>query len=331
MSESAEERRRNDETWLAEVRRTQAGWQTPRLVVDDAIGKATDALPASAQRILLGQSNEVYDVATADGQAVIVRIAHEGLPAFAGERWAMERCRERGLPVPAVLLVDHVGTDAGPRSICVLRKVDGVSLGHLLRRPDRRPDRVARLLTRAGATLAGLHTIPAQGGGSLDGNGRGPRESWAAYVLETADDVARQTMEVAGRIPVIETALAILRGNVELLDRQPPCLLHGDYEPGHIFVGHDDHIAGIIDFGNCEAGDPAYDLAQWQVIHDSYAPVRHVLDGHRAASTAVNDFDERLWLNRLFFRLRDLGYTADGSDAAGTQARLTSLEEDLRR
>ncbi|WP_426319860.1 aminoglycoside phosphotransferase family protein [Microbacterium sp. E-13] len=39
----------------------------------------------------------------------------------------------------------------------------------------------------------------------------------------------------------------------------PPVWIHGDLHPGNL-VSHDGALAGIIDFGDVTAGDPAYDL-----------------------------------------------------------------------
>ncbi|WZO32643.1 phosphotransferase [Microbacterium sp. LWS13-1.2] len=41
---------------------------------------------------------------------------------------------------------------------------------------------------------------------------------------------------------------------------RPPVWIHGDMHPGNLVV-HNGALAGIIDFGDVTAGDPAYDLA----------------------------------------------------------------------
>jgi hypothetical protein len=51
---------------------------------------------ASAQRVVVGQDNEVYDVVSYAGHEVIVRISHDADPRFEGERWALDAVRARG-------------------------------------------------------------------------------------------------------------------------------------------------------------------------------------------------------------------------------------------
>jgi aminoglycoside phosphotransferase (APT) family kinase protein len=41
----------------------------------------------------------------------------------------------------------------------------------------------------------------------------------------------------------------------------PPMMLHGDLHPGNILLADDGSLAGVIDFGDVGAGDPAVDLA----------------------------------------------------------------------
>lgn len=54
----------------------------------------------------------------------------------------------------------------------------------------------------------------------------------------------------------------------------PPVWLHGDLHPAHVVVS-DGALAGVIDFGDMCAGDPAVDLAAARVL----GPTRHRLRG----------------------------------------------------
>jgi hypothetical protein len=97
---------------------------------------------------------------------------------------------------------------------------------------------------------------------------------------------------------------------------QPAQLVHHDYEPWHLFADAADtrsgaqpgaaHITGVIDLESCRGGDPAYDLAQWHVIHDAYAPVAPVIEGYRVAGGWSSGFGERLHLSLVHFRLLEL-------------------------
>jgi aminoglycoside phosphotransferase (APT) family kinase protein len=51
----------------------------------------------------------------------------------------------------------------------------------------------------------------------------------------------------------------------------PPTMLHGDLHPGNILLADDGSLAGVIDFGDVGAGDPAVDLAVGWLMFDAGA------------------------------------------------------------
>jgi aminoglycoside phosphotransferase (APT) family kinase protein len=53
----------------------------------------------------------------------------------------------------------------------------------------------------------------------------------------------------------------------------PAMMLHGDLHPGNILLADDGSLAGVIDFGDVGAGDPAVDLAVGWLMFD--AGTRH--------------------------------------------------------
>src|SRR5258707_9632958 len=130
--------KRRDRGWAAMVAAAQAAWQSPPDLIAGAVRRATGTDMARHERIMAGLSNEVYAASAVDGQAVIVRISHAPGPQFEQERWAIERCRDVGVPVPEMLLLEHdvavptaispVGGGAGGGervSICVERTLAG--------------------------------------------------------------------------------------------------------------------------------------------------------------------------------------------------------------
>ena len=48
----------------------------------------------------------------------------------------------------------------------------------------------------------------------------------------------------------------------------PPTMLHGDLHPGNILLTDGGSLAGVIDFGDVGAGDPAVDLAVGWLMFD---------------------------------------------------------------
>lgn len=321
--------KRRDEGWNAMVAAAQAAWQSPPAVIAGAVRRATGANLARHERIMAGLSNEVYAVTTADGQAVIVRIAHAPGPQFAQERWAIERCRAAGVPVPEILSLEHdVAVPGGASeervSICVERTLAGEPLGRVVMRRGADDACSIALLREAGAVLARTHTIPTAGYGHLDGAGRGRWRTWDVFLLAFLDDPARrERLERLRRtgpsggavVAAIEAAIEVLLARRDVLRAQPARLVHHDYEPWHIFADATpgrERITGVIDHESCRGGDPAYDLAQWHVIHDAYAPVAPVVEGYRAAGGWTDGFETRLRLSLVHYRLKELVHGLDG-------------------
>jgi aminoglycoside phosphotransferase (APT) family kinase protein len=56
----------------------------------------------------------------------------------------------------------------------------------------------------------------------------------------------------------------------------PPVMLHGDLHPGNILLADDGSLAGVIDFGDVGAGDPAVDLAVGWMMFDAGARRRFI-------------------------------------------------------
>lgn len=98
-----------------------------------------------------------------------------------------------------------------------------------------------------------------------------------------------------------------------------PVWIHGDLHPGNL-VSHDGGLAGIIDFGDVTAGDPAYDLAVAWLAFDAGGRARF-----RAATS--DRYDAATWrrarawaaavvLMLLLHSDDDPDYRALGTDAA---------------
>ena len=56
----------------------------------------------------------------------------------------------------------------------------------------------------------------------------------------------------------------------------PPVMLHGDLHPGNVLLAEDGSLAGVIDFGDVGAGDPAVDLAVGWLMFDAGARHRFI-------------------------------------------------------
>jgi aminoglycoside phosphotransferase (APT) family kinase protein len=67
---------------------------------------------------------------------------------------------------------------------------------------------------------------------------------------------------------------------------RPPLWIHGDLHPGNL-VTRDGRLAGIIDFGDVTAGDPAYDLAVAWLAFDTGGRERFIAASGSRYDTAT--------------------------------------------
>ncbi|MGH2595964.1 MAG: phosphotransferase family protein [Actinomycetota bacterium] len=74
--------------------------------------------------------------------------------------------------------------------------------------------------------------------------------------------------------------------------RFAPCLRHGDIGPEHVLVTETGDLAGVIDWGDIEVGDPVFDLA-W-MLHAMLA------EGERALGAYGGPPDDRFFVRARF-------------------------------
>ena len=74
--------------------------------------------------------------------------------------------------------------------------------------------------------------------------------------------------------------------------RFAPCLTHGDIGPEHVLITETGDLAGVIDWGGLEVGDPVFDLA-W-LLHAMPATGERVLGAYGGAP------DERFFVRARF-------------------------------
>jgi aminoglycoside phosphotransferase (APT) family kinase protein len=113
------------------------------------------------------------------------------------------------------------------------------------------------------AFLIALH-VPAEAGVPVNpfrGVALGDRE---ATVLERLKDGERYPQAAALRALWAEACAAKAWDG-------PAMMLHGDLHPGNILLNADGALAGVIDFGDVGAGDPAVDLAAGWLTFDAGA------------------------------------------------------------
>ena len=252
-------------------------------LVLDAIERALGRRPAALVPHETQAPRLVSEARFDSGASVIFKAEHDtrGDDAIALEAWALDAVARLGVPVPRVLASDFTSTHF-PGKYVILEKVAGRPIPPVFRAPA--PDEVVlapealdAVLRDVGRHLRAIHSIRVGGYGRLDdaryqrtGEVRGRSTSWADVTLSAAR-LALDALAALDALPV--ASISILR---DLFDSTPdlavcedPRLLHGDLGAKHIFVDSaTGTLTSIIDFGDREAGDPAWDLANFSLWED---------------------------------------------------------------
>lgn len=214
------------------------------------------------------------------------------------ECWAMDRARELGVPVPSVLALD-LSAEIFAGRFALFERARGVALDEAALAAEKRD----RLLREAGRFIRPLHEIAIAGYGRLDdrrfletGQVRGNRATWPDYALAPAiaalPVLARASVITPAEVPEFETTLYARRELFEGVHSGQ--LLHGDFDETHIFVDPGaGAISGIIDWGDRESGDPAWEFATY-ALWDGLPDVRSVLAGYAPDAAERAAIEQRL-------------------------------------
>jgi aminoglycoside phosphotransferase (APT) family kinase protein len=282
----------------------QAGWNTPSDVLAAVVRRAAGSAVLADERILAGHGNEVHAITTVDGRQLIVRVNRRGDDVFARELWPISAARGVGIPVPAVLVVEHLDLHGEAISVQVQQRLPGRSVYEVFR--DRSDDRLRSLTRIAGAVLARIHAIQPPGAGPIrpDGEPWGP-PSRPSGALVTAMVERTQHLMGAGLdrtllVAAVDAAVAA----ESMLDDAPVSLIHGDWRTTNVLTDGGS-ITGVVDWEGARGGDAAADLAGvWTVPSLPDATTTELLvDGYRDAGGDVSGTFE---LRRLVYRVADL-------------------------
>lgn len=194
------------------------------------------------------------------GRSVYVKL-EVGRRRAQREAVGIEAAGSAGVPVPDLLHVE-LGDDL---SVLVLASVTG--------RPLRGDDGHAAWAVTA-RHLADLHRIePPAGAERFD-----HRESdWTSFMRWFTAHEAALVIEAGMLDPATADTLSIRAQDV-LAGMPTPrrSLLHGDCQPAHVLLDHDDRVTAFIDWGDASSGDPLWDLAVLTCHHpDRWGTVRH--------------------------------------------------------
>ena len=315
-----------------------AGLQLADGPLERALRAVSSAPVTSRTRIVAGEANEVYDVAFADGLDVIVRISRDRHKHFEQERWAIRQCRERGVPVPEILSIEHLSADEAPLDICIQRKIEGRRLSDLTSLP--REDLKA-ILAKAGDLLSRVHTVPTTGLGYIDGEGRGESPTFGACMAELEESrpayealAVRTGFDAGAMVRLLDLLCDGLTEDLYSTSQVFPCLIHNDFRACHLLV-MDGHITGLIDWGEASSDTAVNDFAKWDFKDGEAYPLAWIKAGYADKSLFDDGFERLLPLLKLMQGLCSLqwydwrGYAQGVAEAKAGLGRL--LREDFPR
>jgi hypothetical protein len=234
--------------------------------------------------------------------------------------WLAARLGDVGVPAPWVHAVD-TSRSAFHLDYQLLEEVPGTSLERF---HDDEP-RLRALLRRLGAMAARLHQVRLDGVGPLDVRPllapgastplhdkprgcnpwactrtplHGLHDRWCDYLgLNLAAHVAGCVDLGAITAAEGDQVLTLFADSAGRLAAAAPRLLHGDLGSHNVLTDGTD-ITGLIDWEDCLAGDPVFDVASWATFQPEH---RHpaFLEGYSSVETLPDDFEPRFWLYYL--------------------------------
>ena len=275
---------------------------TPEIVKAVAVAAFPDARPVVQRNDRQGTFHRLYRVELPT-QTWVLRFNITG--AWWGgctlqlENWVANRARAGGIPTPEILLTDI------SRRICPLDyQITGFAPGNGLQDYDADEPALQRLLVPLGAVFARLHGIRMQRYGWLDARAlfaepptepAGLFDEWLDYLTLKLDAHVEDCVKLnALAVPTARRILDHFSQLVPQLSGFQPTLLHGD--PGNHNVTTDGNdITALLDWEDCLAGDPVYEIAFWATFHPER---RHAafLEGYRSIRALPEDFEVRFWL-----------------------------------
>jgi aminoglycoside phosphotransferase (APT) family kinase protein len=304
---------------------------TPDVVLEKVVKSAVGYGIRNKQKVIAGEINEVYDIAPTESDNIIVRISREKHSRFEAEKWALDRCKDAGVPVPQILLLSEVETSEEKLHICVENKIEGVSLEKLIKQKALSQAEINDLTISAGEILSRIHSIKTKNFGEINSLGVGEFETWSEYMLEqnkNSDVVLEKAKSMGVDTRLIQQALAILKENQDSYKDIDSRLAHSDYGIKHMLV-HEGKINGIIDFENCRAADIVYDFSWWKYFEKNRPPVKWLMEGYKRSGNLGENFDARMHLVKIRIALSLLLYYGDAGHGFAKAITTKNLTEDI--
>lgn len=296
-------------------------------VVKNAVGYGVK----EKTKVVEGEVNEVYDITPTHGENIIVRISRAEHNRFEAEKWALDKCRETGVPVPLTHLISEVETDKEKLHVCVESKIEGVSLQTLIKQNILSQNEIRELTISAGEILSKIHSVNTKGFGEISSSGVGEFETWSEYMLNKAnkrESVLKEARKIGVDDKLVQQAFAILDKNKDIYENTDSRLAHSDYGIKHMLI-HKGKINGIIDFENCRGADIVYDFSWWNYFGQNRPSVEWLIEGYKKDGNLGENFETRMHLVKIRIALDLLMYYGDTGHSFAKDITVRNLTEDI--
>lgn len=284
--------------------------RTPDEIIKSFVKEGTGKDIISKRKIISGEVNEVYEINLSDKSEVVLRISPKSSNDFQKEQWAINKCKEIGVPVPNIILIKDQIIDSNERGFCLMEKVEGDTLERgKLNFDDLTLDEKKNYIHQAGKILAKIHTIDTSGWGWIikdKGEYKSPRGLFGNWIAkkESYETTAKEENIEAG---VIKKAYEIVEIFEEKYESKNSCLNHADFAHKHFMV-KGGKIAAILDWGNARSDLPIHDFANWDFWFGEYIPTQWLKEGYTNKKLFDTDFEDFLHFIRITKALENLDW-----------------------
>jgi aminoglycoside phosphotransferase (APT) family kinase protein len=237
-----------------------ASYKTSKYDLDSIVKTVMSDEISEVSPVKQGYANEVHAIKTKRGRDIIVRIQQQGVTSFEQEAWVMSHARSFGVPIPEVYDVRQFEIANKPHDVMVMQKVNGKPVSEI---PKLEPSQVQHVCRQLGLVLTKLQSSTVSGFGFLKENQKWEFDNWQSYVLSNLqwrESDAPYLVKAGLSDKEVSQLLAIV-GTMKSQNHQKPVLCHGDLSFEHLFVNDDLELVSIIDWGMCQGGSYALDIA----------------------------------------------------------------------
>jgi aminoglycoside phosphotransferase (APT) family kinase protein len=307
-----------------------ASYRTPEAMLHALVNNAVGQNIRHLAPITSGYANEVYRVDTENDDALIIRIGRSGTTSLITEAWAMQQARQAGVPVPLIYATPQITTDENHvLEVMVMQHVAGRSLASV--QAQLTTSELAQIYQQLGVLLRKLHHIPVAGFGAFQSHDQASFADWHTYVQSTHKQrVADVPYLLQAGLGASEAATLLdIASELQFVSAPEPVLCHGDLSNEHIFVNDELTITGIIDFGQCQGGLPALDVAVLLMFHPEI-DLAWITQGYNGTPHTDGLSRRHIFAHQANIQMSYLAYDVQAGNMDSREIALQSMRQLIR-